>query len=424
MKIDSKGYREFTLDNGLFVALQNTPTQTISGRLRVHQGAFHEQPGEEGLTHFLEHVIVTAGSRKYTPQAMLDTMDNIGYINAATSASETIFPIDMLAEDVGIYLDLIADVVAYPLYNPAKVDEERQRILREIADIKSSPDYQDNRIFSAALFGENSPHNQLIFGKESIVAKATPEDLQKIHGRGYHAANMDLILAGGLPENIEELVAEKFRGLFKGENQKYVFPRNRALEERRVIHNSAPELLNKENPSASTAIVYMGFPVCAYGDQDYYAVNMLAHILCTASSSYLFNKLSTRMGLAYDISGDYNTSNNKGLLTICGKIDASRIEQAIRAIFEGMGELQERPLPKEYLKRLVGKTKFLLAKTFETNSGHIRVIEQKIDYELTPETYFKEIEGVTPEQVFEAARKYLPAPDGKYVLLLRDPLKR
>ena len=67
MKRDDQNYREFTLDNGLFVALQNTPTQTVSGRLRVFQGALHEQPGEEGLAHFLEHTIVNAGSRKYSP---------------------------------------------------------------------------------------------------------------------------------------------------------------------------------------------------------------------------------------------------------------------------------------------------------------------------------------------------------------------
>ena len=344
-------------------------------------------------------------------------------MNAFTSQSETTYPVDMLAEDVETYLDLIADAVTYPRFDQEKVNEERQRILREIADIKSAPDFVDKRILTTTLFGENSPHAYQVFGKEDVVAKATPQDLQKIHERGYHAANMDLILAGGLPENIEDLVREKFQHLARGENQKYVFPRN-TLEEKKVIHTPAPELLNKDNPEASTALVYVAFPACTYGDVDYYAVNVLAKFLCMASSSHLFNKLSRNMGLAYDVGGDYDCSNNKGALSIWGKVDASRIGEAIRGIFEGMSDFQECPFPQEKLKRLTGKAKYDLAKTYESNHGHVSSIEVKLDYGLDPETHLTEIETVTSEQVLEAANRYLPAPDGKYVLLLRDPLKQ
>ncbi|HLD40199.1 MAG TPA: pitrilysin family protein [Candidatus Nanoarchaeia archaeon] len=424
MKRDDQNYREFTLDNGLFVALQNTPTQTVSGRLRVFQGALHEQPGEEGLAHFLEHTIVNAGSRKYSPHEIRETMANFGYMNAFTSQSQTTYPVDMLSEDVETYLDLIADAVTYPRFDKIKVDEERQRILREIADIKSAPDFIDKKALVIEVFGKDSPHVYQVFGKEDIVTKATPDDLQRIHERGYHAANMDLILAGGLPENIEELVTEKLGKIPRGKNQKYIFPRNRALEENCFLHSSAPELLNRENPQASTAVIYLTFPVCTEGDEDYYAMIMLANFLCKSASSYLFNKLSRRMGIAYDIGGDYDYLDNKGLITIWGKIDASRKEEAFRGIFESMRSFQDDNIPIENLKIMTGKTKYHLAKTFESNSGHVGIIEAKLDRGFSPEQYFRELENVTPEQVQEAANKYLPVPDGKYVLLLRDPLKQ
>ena len=165
MKRDDQNYREFTLDNGLFVALQNTPTQTVSGRLRVFQGALHEQPGEEGLAHFLEHTIVNAGSRKYSPHEIRETMANFGYMNAFTSQSQTTYPVDMLSEDVETYLDLIADAVTYPRFDKDKVDEERQRILREIADIKSAPDFIDKKALVIEVFGKDSPHVYHVFLK-------------------------------------------------------------------------------------------------------------------------------------------------------------------------------------------------------------------------------------------------------------------
>lgn len=71
MTLYNKNYREYKLDNGLFVALQKTSTQTIAGRLRVKHGALNEKPGEEGIAHFLEHVLATGGSKKYSPADIL-----------------------------------------------------------------------------------------------------------------------------------------------------------------------------------------------------------------------------------------------------------------------------------------------------------------------------------------------------------------
>ncbi len=422
----NKGYKEFTLDNGLFVALQNIPTQIISGRLRVHHGALHELPGEEGLAHFLEHTIMMGGSQKYSPKAVKQVMGTLGYLNASTSSSETTFPVDMLAEDVELYLDFISDIVSCPGFDERSVEEERQRVLREIADNKSGPDFQEDIMFFDALFGPNSPHNYNVLGKEDVIAKATPNDLQKLHERGYHATNMDLILVGGLPGNIEELIKEKFSAISAGVNSRFVFPRNSSLEKSTIIENSAPELYNPENPAESSARFQLAFPASTYGDPEHYPVMMLADVLCRSSNSYLFQRLSRDMGLAYGIGGGYHFDNNKGLVLVTGKIDASRIGQALGAIFEEMKELQENIIPKHLLHLLIKQSKYSIAKVFESNAGHISAIQSKLDYGFTPELYFREIDAVTPEQIREVANKYLPSSreEGKYVLLLRDPLKQ
>ena len=100
-------YREFRLDNGLFVALQETPTQTVSGRLRVWHGALNEHPGEEGLAHFLEHTLMTGGSQKYDPEKADQIRGTFGSFNAYTGLERTFFPVDMLAEDSQLFLEYV-----------------------------------------------------------------------------------------------------------------------------------------------------------------------------------------------------------------------------------------------------------------------------------------------------------------------------
>ena len=91
MTILNGNYRELTLDNGLVVALQNTPTQNVSGRLRVFHGGLHEKKGEEGLAHFIEHCLVTAGSNKYDPASAKEIIGEFGYFNAFTNMGRTLY---------------------------------------------------------------------------------------------------------------------------------------------------------------------------------------------------------------------------------------------------------------------------------------------------------------------------------------------
>ncbi len=210
MVIINGNYREFRLDNGLFVALQETPTQTVSGWLNVWHGALNEREGEEGIAHFLEHVLMAGGSQKYAPEKAQEIRGAFGGFNAFTSLDRTFFPVDMLTEDTELFLEYISDTIFSPRFDKTRVEEERQRVLRETADEKSSPSFRDERDCSEAFFGKNSPHIYFILGNEPVVASASAENLRDFHGRGYHPNNMDLVLVGALPKNIEGLVKKNF----------------------------------------------------------------------------------------------------------------------------------------------------------------------------------------------------------------------
>ena len=418
-------YRELRLDNGLVVALQNTPTSTINGRLRVHHGGLHEREGEEGLAHFLEHTIMMAGGKKFTPKVAKEIMGTFGHINATTSSHETCFPVGMIAEDLELYLDFISDIAFNPRLDSDKVNQEREIVLRETADARSIPTFQDNKDFMDALYGEDSPHAYFVLGKEEVVDKATPHDLREFHQRGYSPNNMDLILVGALPENVDELVIRYFSDKSRGPGQKFNFPINPALKRKTILHRHAPEILNHQHPDQSSAGLSIGFVGPTQDAEDSYATSRLTDILGGDANSRLFKKVREEMGLAYGIGSSYLAGNNMGSVNISGSVQSTRANEAIDAIFTEMEHLKNNLVDKEELDRIKRNHIYGLLKYFESNDGHANGIEIKWDKGLTPELHLKKMNAVTPEMVREAARKYFPEnrDDGKYVLLLRDPLK-
>jgi zinc protease len=420
---DNGTYREFKLDNGLLVALLNTPTQTISGRLRTNHGAIHETPGEEGIAHLLEHGLVYGGTQKYDPEAADAIKATFGNYNAFTGLDRTFFPVHMLAEDLELYLDFVSDLAFNPRLDATRIQEEKGRVLREMADMKSNPGFRDQRAYQKALFGDG-PESYFIAGTEDVINNATPNDLRAFHSRGYHANNMDLVLVGGLPENVEDLARKYFYGRPTGEGRKFEFPALAPLERQVILHTSAPELYNHDTPQDSSAQFSVSFIVPDGLHEDSYALSMLVNILGGDANSRLFRTVSQRKQLAYGVGGSYNGNNNRGIVNIGGSIISARQDGAFEAIFDEMQKLKSEPVNPEEIERIKRAMKYGTAKQFESNEGHLGEIERRLDYGFTTQRFLENLDGVTPERVVEVANRYLPTRNGNYVLLIRDPLKK
>ncbi|MBI3036997.1 insulinase family protein [Candidatus Woesearchaeota archaeon] len=418
------GYREFKLDNGLIVALQETPTQTIYGGLRVNHGALHEHPGEEGFAHFLEHALITGGTERYTPDEISELRGRFGQNNAFTFLNMTTFPSDLLATDVEDYLAMLPEIVFRPRFEPGKVDEERQRVLREIGDEKSSKAFQVERQYSLALLGEG-PHNYYVKGKEESIQTATPETLRAFHSRGYHPNNSSLILVGGIPKNIDAIVQQHFGKIPTGGGSRYVFPQAPPLEQLAAFHIPASELMNEEKPEESSAELRIGIRGPPLTHEDSYVVAMLAWILGGGGGSRLFKRVSQQEGLAYSIQCSYGGTEYGGVLEIRGRILARGSQNAVDGIFEEIQRLRTEQIDQEEFNKLKRVSMYWIAKAEETNEGHAVAIQKKLDYGITPEMHLARANAVTPRNIQEAAHKYLPADkNGKFVFLLRDPFKK
>ena len=218
--IENKDYTEFKLSNGLLVILKEISGLKVSGILRIWHGALNEKKGEEGIAHFLEHTLLTGGSKKYNLEKSDSIKGKFGYFNAFTSLNNTVFMVDMLAEDTPLFLEYVSDTAFNPKFDKKRVEEERQRVLREIADQKSNPLFKDRNMGMEVFYGKNSPQVYNPLGKESVVMSASIRNLKDFHKRGYYPNNMYLILVGALPRNITESIKKNFSKFKSGNYNK------------------------------------------------------------------------------------------------------------------------------------------------------------------------------------------------------------
>ncbi|MBP7708682.1 insulinase family protein [Candidatus Pacearchaeota archaeon] len=421
MGILNKGYREFSLPNGLVVALQETPTETIAAELRVHSGALHEREGEEGLAHFLEHCLVTGGSQKYDPLQAENILGSFGHTNAYTNIDKTSFVGDFCSEDLRDWLDYTAEHVLRPRLDAQKVEEERGRILSEISDAKSSPTFKINQEMGS-IFYRGHPKNKFVLGREEVVKSTSTDGLRDFHASRYFPNNMDLMLVGGLPSNTEEMIRTYFESAQTGENTRREFPRLEPFSSRMVIRRPAPERVNVDDPDQSSAQLELIFSGPTETHPDFYAIRAAGYVLGGGMSSRLFKNIGQRKGL-YSINSFNNGQLNVGEIGVSAQIPSKKIDEVTGAIFRELELMKTERIPEEVVTRGRKLLKYNLAKFSESNGGHLATLRSGLDGKPTPRQEMEGFSIVTPERVLEVANKYYPdIQTGNYLLVIRDPL--
>ena len=420
MGILNGSFEQYQLDNGLVVALQKTQTHTVSGKLRVNFGAYHERDNEIGLAHLLEHCLVTGGSVKHTPTQVENLRTSIGRENAGTSIGRTVLYADMLPEDLESWLDMTSETVFNPLLDGELFEGERGRVVREIYDERGSDSFWISRDAARALY-RNHPCQMFVPGNVEVVKNATTQQIREFHKRGYGASNMELILVGNLPENIDSIVKEDFGSRPTGESTRVEFPTLRPLEGQSIFYFPGGSV-KPRNPEESSAYFDFALAVAPEGHKDVFALRTLGQLI----NSRLFKSLGHQKGFSYSCGAEYSSMYNAGRIDVVATVPALKLEEALDTTFGDIAALREKEISVEELDRIKRKVKFTSAEIFESNGGHIYAIEANLDYGIVPEKYLQGFTDLTPAVILQVARDYLPSSRkyGNYVLRIKDPLRK
>ncbi len=409
-------YQKFKLDNGLkliLAPLKETKAVTVLVVLPV--GSRYEVKDNNGVSHFIEHLLFKGTSRRPTSLDISKELDSVGAeYNAFTAKDHTGYYVKAAAENIEMAFDILSDIIFNSTFDPLEIDKERKVIIEEINMYQDNPMIFLSALFEQTVFGNNSL-GWIISGPKSVIKKISRSQILSYKDKFYHPVNMVLTVAGSFNE---EKVGELAKKYFNHDNKKAKinFPKIK-------INQTKPRvsLMFKESEQVQLGL---GFPGYSLSDDRTYSLYLLAVILGGNMSSRLFTVVREQYGLAYYIKADIAAYQDIGSFLIQAGLDKKRIKQAITLILAELKKIKEIGVTdkeiesaKEYLK---GKLVLELEDSENVADWYSKQ-ELLLNKIYTPEEKLKKIFAVKKDEIKKVANQIIQ--EQKINLTLIGPFK-
>ncbi len=293
-----------TLSNGLRVVTEHMPgLQSAAIGIWVGAGGRHERPEQNGIAHFLEHMAFKGTERRSARQIAEAIEDVGGYINAYTSREVTAYYARVLKDDVFLALDVIADILLNPVFDPREIETERGVILQEIGQALDTP---DDVIFDwlQEQAYPDQPLGRAILGPPERVQNFTRDDLIGFVAEHYGPEQMILSAAGAVDHDALVREAERLFG---------------HLEARKAPEAPLARFAGGEMRRVKTleqAHFALAFESPDYTAPNFYTAQVYTVALGGGMSSRLFQEIREQRGLCYTIFAQTGAYADTGMTTI------------------------------------------------------------------------------------------------------------
>ena len=331
---DGAVLRRSILPGGVRVITEAVPgLRSASIGMWFGVGSRDEVSGQEGATHFLEHLLFK-GTASRDARAIAESFDMIGgESNAATSKEHTSYYARVQGKDAGQALDVLTDMVTSSLLDPAEVETERGVIVSELADAADDPQDVAQEAFARAAFGEGTPLGRPIGGTYETVT-AVPRDAVWEHYQRTYGSDTLVVAAAVSHEEVCERVAADLAAAgwdCSAASQ----PRPRRFETEPWTALDVHDVTVRRQSEQSH--VYLTCQGIATRDERRWPMSVLTTILGGGMSSRLFQEVREKRGLAYTtyaFDTSYAGAGAFGLYAGCAPQDVDEVCTVMVGEFE------------------------------------------------------------------------------------------
>lgn len=293
-----------TLPNGLRVVTEAMPgLKSASIGVWVTAGARHERPEENGIAHFLEHMAFKGTTTRNALQIAEAIEDVGGYINAYTSREVTAYYVRVLEADVGLGLDVIADILLNPVFDLSEIEIERGVILQEIGQALDTP---DDIVFDwlQAVTYPDQALGRTILGPAERIKAFGQADLRSFVEQNYGPGQMIVAAAGAVDHDAIMAEVERLFGRI---------PARQAKTPETGIFKGGEYRAEKPLEQVHLA---MALEAPGYLDERVYTSQIYSMALGGGMSSRLFQEAREKRGLCYSIFAQAGSFSDTGMMTI------------------------------------------------------------------------------------------------------------
>jgi len=313
-----------TLPNGFRVVSERMPgLQSAAVGVWVLAGARHETAAQNGIAHFLEHMAFKGTARRSALQIAEAVEDVGGYINAYTSREVTAYYVRVLRPDVPLALDVLADILREPLFDPREIEVERGVILQEIGQVHDTPDDVIFDWLQEEAYPDH-PLGRTILGEAGLVRGFARDDLTGFVEQHYRPGQMILAAAGAVDHDALVRGAEGFFG---------DMPAGAAAPARPARFGGGESRRLRDLEQAHFALA---FESPDFTDPRIHAAQIYATALGGSMSSRLFQEIRERRGLCYTIYAQAGAYSDTGMMTIYAGTSAAQLEELAHLTIDEM----------------------------------------------------------------------------------------
>lgn len=274
--------RIYHLKNGLRVILSSQEDLPVLSSVMLYPvGLRHEKEGQRGASHFIEHMLFKGTQRFGKGEIDRISLQCGGNNNAYTSLDATIYTMNIPSEHCDLVLEIEADRMVNPLFDPKEVDAEREVILEEWRTAEDDPDDAFWQQLSKSAM-QNHPYGHPVLGYEKDIRSFSAETLKAFFKTYYQPQLATLILVGKLPENIEALIEKHFGPIPRGATE----PLPPSFFVDPIVPTSQKQII-KRRSDVNTPRLVMCWPAPAFDTADYFSFLVLQYMLTEGWSSQL-----------------------------------------------------------------------------------------------------------------------------------------
>jgi predicted Zn-dependent peptidase len=390
--------RKEVFPNGLTVVTESMPSvRSVSLGIWLKSGSRAEREPENGITHFLEHMVFK-GTKNRSAEEIARSADSIGgHLDAFTAKEYTSFSIKVLDEHVPRAFDVLSDLVKNPLLRPEDIAKESQVIREEIKMVEDTPDDLVHEIFTQTYW-RGHPLGRPILGTRGTVSGFNRKTLLNFFHRHYTPNNMLVTAAGHLQhEQIASVIATAFGDLEPGPRLDPGPP-----------PQPHPQINHRHKKNLEQVHILFGTPGYPQGHEKRFACYVLNTMLGGGMSSRLFQNVREKRGLAYAVFSGLNTFRDTGCMSVYVGTGLDNMRTVIDLVMEEFRNLKSVTPPldevqraKEYLK---GSMLLSLESTMSRMSNLARQ-EMYFGRQISLDEIAERIDSVSADDVVSVARE-------------------
>jgi len=339
--------------------MPSSSTVTIFTIFKV--GSRDEDKGIAGISHYLEHIFFKGNEKYDTPKKVAEKIESLGGdYNAFTSKEYTAFYAKVGASFFDEAFEWLGSLLSSPLIKSDDVEKERGVILEEINMYRDNPTSMVDDVFEELLY-KSSSLGKMIIGTPSSLKRIKSAQLKSYFNKYYSPSNTMIVVAGNLEavksKDVLKAVEDKVGKYFEFDSK------DKRPKEKKQSYNSSEKVKIMYKKTDQTHL-YLGAKAFPFADDKNYPLSLLSSILGGGMSSWAFEEIREKRGLAYYVRSSSGMFSDTGYVAINAGLNNNKLILAIEEIVRLFKKAREKLVSTKELERVKKQAtgKMLLAR--------------------------------------------------------------